>query len=144
MNTPSNCHDIGGFDDVAHEAGRIPIWRVWLRDTVAIGAADQHAVLTGGWQCYVRLPLPKSVFSFVLAELRLVPALAAVDREIDACHAAIAPESDAAQQRGRTSLHLTAGRNIRDEGSGTIRLIGIIFTPISPGLMLACGVSGIV
>jgi hypothetical protein len=27
---------------------------------------------------------------------------------------------------------------------GTIRLIGIIFTPVSPGLMLACGVSGMV
>ena len=27
---------------------------------------------------------------------------------------------------------------------GTIRLIGIIFTPVSPGLVLACGVSGMV
>src|ERR1700722_2793352 len=27
---------------------------------------------------------------------------------------------------------------------GTIRLIGVIFTPLSPGFMLACGVSGMV
>ena len=30
------------------------------------------------------------------------------------------------------------------EDRGTIRVIGTILTPVSPGLMLACGVSGIV
>src|SRR4029077_1582309 len=50
VNTPSNRDDIDRFRDVAHEAGRIPIRCVGLRDTVAIGAADQQTVLTGRGQ----------------------------------------------------------------------------------------------
>src|SRR5437764_14220356 len=46
VNTPSNRNDINRFHDVAHEAGRIPIRHVGLRDTVAVGAADEQTVLT--------------------------------------------------------------------------------------------------
>src|ERR1700754_2620312 len=43
-NSPSYCNEFDRFDDISHEAGRIPIRHVGLRHAVAIGAADRQTV----------------------------------------------------------------------------------------------------
>src|SRR5690242_8259513 len=50
------------FDDVAHEAGRIPIAPVRLRHPTAVGAADHQRVAALGRQGDLGFPLPKSIF----------------------------------------------------------------------------------
>src|ERR1700688_2142995 len=45
---------------------------------------------------------------------------------------------------GAAAFSLVPDATFVTKDLGTIRLIGIIFTSVSPGLMLACGVSGMV
>src|SRR6202022_1696835 len=76
---PSNCQHIDRFHDVAHEAGGIPIRCVGLDYAVAIGAAGRQTVLSRRRQRELRLPLPKSIFTFVFSQLRLTPILTAIN-----------------------------------------------------------------
>src|SRR5437016_2204449 len=98
VSPPSDRQHIDRFHDVAHEAGGIPVGCVGLCDAVTLGAAGQQTVLSGPRQHQLRLPLPKSMLAFVFSQLRLAPALAAVDGVTDACHAAITTKGDAAHR----------------------------------------------
>src|SRR5712672_505752 len=68
----------------------------------------------------LRLPLPEAVFAFISPELGRLPTLAAVDRQIHACYAAIATKGDAARLRRRAHRHRVTRTDVRDERSGKI------------------------
>src|SRR5439155_20295641 len=92
-------HDSGLLDDVAHEPGWVPIRCVGLRLAATAGAADPQHVLSRGRRAEADLPLAEAVFAFVRAELRFLPALAAIAGELDPRHTHIVAERDAARQR---------------------------------------------
>src|SRR6516165_4596267 len=73
----SGNHNGGLLDDVAHEAGRVPVGSVRLRLAAAAGASDHQQVISCGRQDEADLPLTEAVLTFVGAELRFLPALAA-------------------------------------------------------------------
>src|ERR1700760_235929 len=113
----SGYDDRRGFDDVAHEARWIPVRLIGLRDAAAVGAANHQRVFAGGRQGDRSLPLPEAELALVLAKCGRLPALAAVNRQIDTCHAGIAAERNAADQRRGIGLYGLAGFEIRDERS---------------------------
>src|SRR5712664_116092 len=106
------------LDDVAHEPARIPVGRVGLRlAAAAAGAADHQHLTSLGRRGEAVLPLSETVLTFVRAERRCLPALAAIAREIDPRYAGIASECDAARERRSADLQRVALLDIRDEGS---------------------------
>src|SRR5258705_9326666 len=106
------------LDDVAHEPARIPVGRVGLRlAAAAAGAADHQHLTSLGRRGEAVLPLSETVLTFVRAERRCLPALAAVAREIDPRYAGIASERDAARERRSADLQRVALLDVCDEGS---------------------------
>src|SRR5215471_4919519 len=108
----SRDHNGGLLDDVAHEPCRVPVWRVRLRFAAAIGASDHQPVISRVRQAEADLPLPEAVFTFVGAQMRFLPALAAVAGELDSGYADIAAEGDAASE-GRGAGRPTYVRKIK-------------------------------
>src|SRR5689334_612427 len=102
------------LDDIAHETARIPIRRVRLR-LAAATRASHHQDLRSGRGRERALPLTETICAFVLAELRLLPALPAVAGEIDPSHARIAAEGDAAGERRGARRKFVARLDVGDE-----------------------------
>src|SRR6516162_7932361 len=94
----SGNHNGGLLDNVAHEAGRVPVGGVRLRLAAAAGATDHQQLISRGRQAEVDLPLAEAVFALVGAELRFLPALAAIAGELDSGYAGITAEGDAARE----------------------------------------------
>jgi hypothetical protein len=66
---PSSCgNNLYGFDDVAHEAAIVPIWRIGLDLAVCIGATDHQRVRTRLNKREICFPLTKAVFAMVNSE----------------------------------------------------------------------------
>ena len=61
--------------------------------------------------------MAKAVFAFVLAELRLLPTLAAVTGEIYPRYAGVAAEGNATDQPRSARLQSLAGHDVGDEGA---------------------------
>src|SRR5271166_920219 len=114
----SRDHDGGLLDDVAHEAGRVPVGRVGLRLAAAAGASDHQQLISRGLQAEADLPLAEAVFAFVGAELRFLPALAAIAGELDLGYAGIAAEGVAAREGWDAGPQRVARLDVRDEGPG--------------------------
>src|SRR5712691_9880598 len=66
------------LDHIAHEAARVPIGFVGLRLARAVGAADHQHAISPVRRGEADLPLAEAVTPFVVTELRLLPALAAI------------------------------------------------------------------
>src|ERR1700716_4438945 len=91
---------MGRFNGIVHVAGRIPDLEIGLRLVLGVGVTDHQGARAARRQRELRLPLPKAVCPLVGTELGRLPALAAIDRQIDAGNAAVAAEGDA-QHRSR-------------------------------------------
>src|SRR6202140_2698017 len=129
---------MGRFNGVVHVAGRIPDLELGLRLVLGVGAANHQGARAARRQRKLRLPLPKAVCSLIDTKLRRLPALAAIDRQIDAGNAAIAAEGDAARRSRRPRRHAVAVTDVGDERprriaghrhhleSGLARLDGIV------------------
>src|SRR3982075_1204918 len=91
---------MGRFNGIVHVAGRIPDLEIGLRLVLGVGVTDHQGARAARRQRKLRLPLPKAVCPLVGTELGRLPALAAIDRQIDAGNAAVAAEGDA-QHRSR-------------------------------------------
>src|ERR1700730_9199026 len=118
MPSSSGSRDGGLLYDVAHEPGWVPIGCVGLHLAAAAGAADHQRVLSRGRQTEADLPLAEAVFTLVRAELRFLPALAAITGEIDPRYAPIADERDAARERRGADPQRVARLDVGDEGPG--------------------------
>src|ERR1700757_5259336 len=92
---------VSGFDGVKHVAGRIPDAEVGLRLVVRVSATNHKRVRTTRRQRELRLPWPKTVFALVGAKLGRPPALAIIDRQIDAGDATVTAEGDTADRYRR-------------------------------------------
>src|SRR6267154_2347176 len=86
---------MGRFDGIEQVAGRIPDPEIGLRLVLGVGATNHQGTRAARRQRKLRLPLPKAVCPLVGTKLGRLPALAAIDRQIDAGNAAIAAEGDA-------------------------------------------------
>src|ERR1700730_1210975 len=75
-------HDGRLLDDVAHEPARVPVGCIGLRLAAAARAADHHPLRSFGRWSKADLPLAEAVLAFILAELCLLPSLAAVAGEV--------------------------------------------------------------
>src|SRR5258708_37939275 len=69
MLASSDHNDVGLFDDVAHEASRVPIRYVRLHLAGRIDATHRQHVISFVGKAQGNLPSAKAVFAFVLAEL---------------------------------------------------------------------------
>src|ERR1700730_16841392 len=92
---------VGRFNGVEQVAGRIPDLEIGLRLVLGVGATNHQGARAARRQRKLRLPLPKAVCPLVGTELGRLPALAAIDRQIDAGNAAIAAEGDAPRRSRR-------------------------------------------
>jgi hypothetical protein len=112
-------------------------FQLGLSGAAAAGTSDHQHVLSRDRHGETDLPSAAAVFALILAELRLLPALAAIAGEIDPRYARIAAKRDAARKRRRASPQRIARLDIRDEGPWNMRLIDTILTPVSASLTLA-------
>src|SRR4029077_18894503 len=84
----SRRNEIDRFDDVAHEPRGVPVGCGRLRLAVLVRATDHQTNFAGRRRREPGLPLPEAVFARINSELRQLPGLAAVDRDVNASHAA--------------------------------------------------------
>src|ERR1700680_965799 len=106
---------MGGFNGVEQVACRIPDPEIGLRLVPGVGATNHQVARAARRQRELRLPLPEAVFALVGTELGRLPALAAIDRQIDAGNAAIAAEGDAPRRSRRARRHAVAVADVGDE-----------------------------
>ncbi len=106
---------MGRFNGIEQVAGRIPDPEIGLRLVFGVGATNHQGARAPHWQRKLRLPLPKAICPLVGAELGRLPALAAIDRQIDAGNAAIAAEGDAPRRSRRTGRQAVAVADVGDE-----------------------------
>src|SRR5258708_35718262 len=106
---------MGRFNSVVHVAGWIPDLEMGLRLVPGVGATNHQGARAARRQRKWRLPLPKAVCPLVGTELGRLPALAAIDRQIDAGNAAIAAEGDAPRRSRRPRRYAVAVAAIGDE-----------------------------
>src|ERR1700757_3815221 len=90
----SGRNHVSGFDGVEHVAGRIPDAEVGLRLVVRVSATNHQRVRAAGRQRELPLPWPKAVFALIGTKLGRLPALAIINRQVDAGDTAIAAEGD--------------------------------------------------
>src|ERR1700730_17146160 len=105
------------LDDVAHEPAGVPVGRIWLRLAAAAGATDHQPLRSLRRWSKADLPLAEAVLAFILAELCLLPGLAAVAGEVHPRNSGIAAEGDPAREGGRTRLQRVALLDVCDEGT---------------------------
>src|SRR5580692_9402982 len=105
------------FNRVVKITGWIPDRETGLCQTDGVGAPNHQGPRASCRQRQFRLPLPKAVLSLVRTKLGRLPTLAAIDRCINTCDAAITTEGDAADKRLCSHLDLVAIMNVRNEGS---------------------------
>src|SRR5258707_3901561 len=72
------------FNGIEQVSGRIPDLEIGLRLVLGVGATNHQGARAARRQRKLRLPLPKAVCPLVGTELGRLPALAAIDRQIDA------------------------------------------------------------
>jgi len=106
---------MGRFNGIEHVAGRIPDPEIGLRHVLGVGATNHQGARAARGQGELRLPLPKAVCSMVGTELGRLPALAAIDGQIDAGNTAIAAEGNAPRRSWRPRWHAVAVADIGDE-----------------------------
>src|SRR5262249_19272052 len=111
---PSRGLDVDGLDDVAHVARRVPP-RLRRLGLAAPGGRAQHEGGGAGRQLDRGLPGPERVLAEIAAELRRLPRLAAVARQLDLLDAVTAVEGDAAHHAGGAGLELAAVGEVGDE-----------------------------
>src|SRR6202035_605294 len=102
-----------GLDDIAHEAGRVPVRRIRLGCAVAVCAPDHEGAGAPFGDGEMRFPLTKAIFTLILAKLCRLPGLAAIRREIDLGDPGVAAERYAAGERERARPHRRIGFEIR-------------------------------
>src|SRR6266851_9507085 len=106
---------MGRLNGIEQVAGRIPDPEIGLRLIPSVGATNHQSLLAARRQRKLRLPLPKAICPLVGAELGRLPALAAIDRQIDADNAAIAAEGDAPRRSRSTGRQAVAVADVGDE-----------------------------
>jgi hypothetical protein len=89
MHSSSGDYNGSLLDDTAHEAAWVPVGCVCV-SPVVLGATDHQHVISLVRQVELDLPLAEAVFAFVLAEIGLLPILAAISGEVHARHTRIA------------------------------------------------------
>src|ERR1700676_3181533 len=104
-----------GFNGIEQVACRIPGPEIGLRLIPGVGATNHQGARAARRQRKLRLPLPEAVFALVGAELCRLPAVAAIDRQIDAGYAAIATEGDAPPRGRRSGRYAVAVADVGDE-----------------------------
>src|ERR1700679_1066713 len=104
-----------GFNDVAHEAGRVPVGRVGLSHAVAVGAADHQRAVAACWSREMRLPAPEAVLALVAAKLGRLPGLPAVSGKFDFRHTSVAAEGNAANGHRSSVMNLRTPVDVGDE-----------------------------
>src|SRR5262245_3575694 len=105
------------LDDFAHEDAWIPVGRVGLCLAAAAGASHHQHLRSPPRRGKAEPPPAEAVLAFIVAELGLLPGVAAVAGEIDARHPRIAAEGDAACDRRRAGLQRGARLDVGDEGT---------------------------
>src|SRR3981081_1893300 len=115
LRSSSGGDHMGRLNGIEQVAGRIPDPEIGLRLVPGIGAANHQGARAAPRQRELRLPLPKAVCPLVGTELGRLPALAAIDRQIDAGNAAIAAESDAPRRNRCPRGHAVAVADVGDE-----------------------------
>src|SRR5487761_2671662 len=66
-----------GFNDIAHETGRIPVCGCRLHFACVIGAANLKDMIASLGKFHIRFPASERIFALRLAQLRRFPCLAA-------------------------------------------------------------------
>src|SRR4030081_2049610 len=115
LRSSSGGDHMGRLNGIEQVAGRIPDPEIGLRLVPGIGAANHQGARAAPRQRELRLPLPETVCPLVGAELGRLPALAAIDRKIDASNAAIATKGDAPRQSRRPGRNAVAVADVGDE-----------------------------
>src|SRR5258707_14599514 len=110
----------GRFNGIEQVSGRIPDRKIGLHLVPGVGATNHQGARAARGQGKLRLPLPEAVGPLIDTELGRLPALAAIDRQIDAGNAAIAAEGDAARRSRRSRRHAAAVVDVGDEQTRNI------------------------